>query len=202
MTERWQRGDLGVLRELHRGRVWSCRPGHVASDEGTRAAFYFPAGTRCLWPNDGRRSLRIPQESWQLVLGGWLPYDQLHIIELGAIHHATVLWHPHNREPAGWKVDFHEPAVRTRLGFDALDWALDVMVSVDGRYHLKDEDELAELQQRGLLTPERVAQIEAELERVLERVKAKASPFDHAAFAFRPDPSWTPARCPNGWDEV
>jgi hypothetical protein len=128
VASRWKRGDLAVLRELRLGRVFSARPGYVASDEGSRSSFYFPAATQCQWPNDGSRDLRVPAEQWRLVPGGWMPYDQLHVMEVGAIHHAIVLWHPHDHEPAGWKVDFHSPAVRARQGFDALDWSLDVMV--------------------------------------------------------------------------
>jgi hypothetical protein len=122
-----------------------------------------------------------------LVLGGWLPYDQLHMMELGAIAHATVLWHPQTREPAGWKIDFHSPAARANHGFDALDWSLDVMVSVDRSHRLKDENEFAEQQRLGLLGPAQVAWVEAELARVPQRVQAKASPFDDAAFADRWD---------------
>ena len=191
-----------MLRELHLGRVFSARPSYVASDEGSRASFYFPAGTQCQWPNDGSRDLRIPAEQWEFVLGGWLPYDQLHVMEVGAIQHAIVLWHPQCHEPAGWKVDFHSPAARARHGFDALDWSLDVMVSVDRSYRLKDEDEFAEQQRLGLLGPAQVAQAEAELARVLRRVHAGDSPFDDAAFAFRPDRAWAaPAPFVDGWDE-
>jgi hypothetical protein len=45
-------------------------------------------------------------------------------------------------------------------------------------------------------------QVEAELARVLQRVQAEQSPFDDAAFAFRPDNAWaTPAPFVDGWDE-
>jgi hypothetical protein len=75
-------------------------------------------------------------------------------------------------------------------------------VSADGTYRLKDEDEFAEQQRLGLLHPAEVAKVDAELALVLERVHAKASPFDDAAFAFRPQPAWAnPAPFVEGWDE-
>ncbi|MEO2177323.1 MAG: DUF402 domain-containing protein [bacterium] len=194
----WKAGDSAMLREVHQGRVWSARPGYVVSDEGERASFYFPWNTICHWPWHAGLNLRVPADSWKLEPGRWLPYEQLHVMEVGAIHHVSVLWKRDSYEHAGWKVDFHEPARRGQFGFDALDWALDLIVKPDRSYFIKDEDEFTAYQYQGLLNPDQVAAVEAELENVIRQVEAKEGIFADSILEWRPEPGWVNVgRCQN-----
>ena len=198
----WKRGEVAVLRELHCGRVYSGRAGQVVLDAGDEVSIYFAADTVCQWPTAGGRALRIPEPDWELKPGGWLPYHQLHLMRRDGISHVTVLFDPASGEHAGWKVDFHERAQRTALGFDALDWALDIMVTRDNDSSLKDQDEYASYQEQGLLSPQDAEMVAKELERLLAQIRQHQAPFDDSFKDWRPDPEWIAVPLPVGWDSL
>ena len=199
---RWKPGDVVVLREIYRGRVYAGRAGQVVRDGGDEVLIYFAAGTICHWPTLEGRWLRIPAPHWELKPGGWLPYHQLHLMRRGAISHVSVLFDPANFGHVGWKVDFHERARRTALGFDALDWALDIMVTRDNEWRLKDEDEYASYQKEGVLSPNDTELVAMELDRLVAQIRQGQAPFDDSLKDWRPDPAWTAVPLPSGWDSL
>lgn len=97
----------------------------------------------------------------------------------------------------GWYVNLERPQRRTELGFDYEDELLDVWVPAGGRPELLDEDELAEALQRGFVSPERAAEIQATAERVLAN-----PPWPTGWEEWRPEPGWQVPVLPPGWDTV
>jgi hypothetical protein len=80
---------------------------------------------------------------------------------------------------------------------------LDVVAEPDlSAWRWKDEDEFAWCQQVGILAPAEAAAIRAEGERAIQALERRASPFCDGWERWRPDPSWTPAALPVGWDVV
>ena len=92
-------------------------------------------------------------------------------------------------------MNLQAPNRETRLGFDTTDWAIDIWVEPDGTWRWKDEEDFAEAQALGVLTPTAAAAVRAEGERVVA-----ARPWPTGWEEWRPPPEWTPAALPDGWD--
>ena len=66
----------------------------------------------------------------------------------------------------------------------------------------KDEAVFQKAQELGLFSGQEVREIRAEGERVIERIQAKASPFNDGWENWFPDPEWSIPSLPDGWDRV
>jgi Protein of unknown function (DUF402) len=97
----------------------------------------------------------------------------------------------------GWYVNLERPQRRTGLGFDYEDELLDVWVPSGGPPELLDEDELAEAVQRGFVTTERAAEIQATAEGILAN-----PPWPTGWEEWRPEPGWQIPVLPPRWDTV
>jgi predicted RNA-binding protein associated with RNAse of E/G family len=95
-----------------------------------------------------------------------------------------------------------DPLHCTALGFDFLDQFLDIIVKPDlSGWHWKDEDELAEAVELGLISKERAAAMRAEGEKVALWIQSGKSPFNGWE-KWRPDPAWKAPVLPEGWDKI
>lgn len=199
----WQPGDVVVLRELWRGRIWTARPLLVVQDTPDRAMFFGPAGTTYeaaaapdgTWP-------RVRRDGWTLAERAWPDHHVLSFAWPGVAHAVLQLWSAADRAFEGWYVNLQEPLRRTAVGFDTADHVLDLEVAPDGSWAWKDEDELAEAVDLGLFTPAEAAGFRAEGERAIERLRRREEPFDGRWRDWRPDPSWPVPVLPSGWDVV
>jgi hypothetical protein len=146
--------------------------------------------------------MRVPAAEWQLSWGGWLGASQLHHVHLGAGHTVSLLWRGTERRFAGYKVDFHSPLQSSALGFEMLDWALDLLIAPDGSHRVKDEDEFATLRERGLLSDAQAEQVSSLSEEVLADARACRGAFRPEWLTWTPDPAWDTAAppLPDGWD--
>jgi hypothetical protein len=100
-----------------------------------------------------------------------------------------------------WYVNLQDPLKRTRIGFDTVDHALDVVVELDGSsWEWKDEDELAGAVRDGLFSPEEAADFRRWGERAVDRILAREPPFDRGWEDWSPDPAWQAPDLPEGWD--
>ena len=91
---------------------------------------------------------------------------------------------------------------RTPLGFEAMDMMLDVVVEPDLTWRWKDEDEFADLLDRGLVDRATSDRVRAEGEAMIERVRRREPPFSEPWPDWRPDPAWSAPSLPTGWDVV
>ncbi len=86
-------------------------------------------------------------------------------------------------------------------GFDTLDQTLDVIVSPDrSSWQWKDEDELQELLDRGVISAEQVHELRREGERAIALVQAADSPYSPDWAHWLPDPTWPIPVLPPDWD--
>ena len=104
-------------------------------------------------------------------------------------------------EQWGWYVNLQRPFRRTKLGFETMDLALDVIVDLDRTWRWKDEDELEIFVERGVFDHELAERVRAEGLRVAERAERGEPPFSEPWADWRPDPSWSVPVLPRGWDE-
>ena len=80
----------------------------------------------------------------------------------GEMYAVWVFWKGPDREFDCWYVNLQEPFRRTDVGYDTQDLELDIVVSFDGSWVLKD-DEVLELRVReGRLSEEQVGAVRSE----------------------------------------
>ena len=200
---RWAVGDLVVLREVWQGKVWSGRPVIVARDTPEVVALYSPAGTPWRKPVTlSGGTLRIPKQEWALA-------DETQRIEIlrlrtpGVPHSVLVLWLPGFSSFLRWYVNLERPLTRTKTGFDFMDLTLDIVISADqSEWKWKDEDELDEALERGLISAEQAGALRKEGEIILENMQNGEPPFSQGWEQWRPDPTWTRPVLPEGWDRL
>lgn len=108
------------------------------------------------------------------------------------LHH--VVWVCWDRKGAhlGWYVNFQRPYEREGATIQYMDYALDLRVAPDGTATWKDEDDLAQLTSRGLVSPETVRSMRAEGEELSRSALRHEPPFDERWNGWHPDPAWPP----------
>jgi uncharacterized protein len=194
-VEPWSPGDVVVVREVWRGRVWKARPFVVVHDRPDQLALYIPRGTPTkIPPGSG-----IPRDEWTLE-DGVFGSDVLRLTRPGEPHSVLLFWH----EGAfnGWYVNFERPLTRALLGFDYLDRELDLLVRPDRTTELLDGDEFEEAHRLGVISPDEAADVVAQLARVRGVVERWESPFCDGWERWTPDPAWPVPQLPTGWDVV
>ena len=88
----------------------------------------------------------------------------------------------------GFKVNLQAPLLRTSIGFDTTDNALDIVMGTDLDWRWKDEDDVAARVEVGLTYPEEEAAFRAEGERVIADIERRAYPFDQPWEDWRAGP--------------
>ena len=184
------------------GRVVAARPLRIVEDLPDRhRAFWFVPGTH--WMNDPRHDgeVRFLDGTWELeplvrergVLSFAFP-DSAYGILMNTDDEGRF---------TGYYVNIQSPLQRWDGGFDYVDWFLDVRIPIDrSTYAWKDEDELAEAIERGLITSDEALGIRWAGERAIEHILLREPPFDLDWEDWRPDPAWTPPTLAERWNET
>lgn len=200
----WRAGSQIVYREVWRGQVWTARPVTVVKDTPDLIALYFCTGTRWKLPHGNKDQFLgfLQTGNWQLT-DITTAVDTLFLIQPGEAHAVHVMWGPANREFVGWYINLQETLRRTAIGFDFMDQVLDIVVKPDlSEWHWKDEAELQQAQELGLYSEQQVGEIKAAGERVIERVGAKAAPFNDGWENWFPPAEWPIPGFPEGWEKL
>lgn len=82
------------------------------------------------------------------------------------------------------------PFRRAGGGIVTWDQALDIVVGPDLNWRWKDEDQLDLAPGLGWMTTEDARHVREEGGRVVQRIGARAAPFDEDWPQWRPDPTW------------
>jgi hypothetical protein len=81
-----------------------------------------------------------------------------------------------------------------------MDLMLDVVVEPDLTWAWKDDDEFAEILERGIFDQDTGARVRREAEDVIRRIADGDPRFAAPWPSWRPDPAWSPPVLPDGWD--
>jgi hypothetical protein len=194
----WRPGDEILLREVWGAHVWTARPVRVVQDSDALIALYVAPGTRWTGP-DGLRMPPSDLSGWPMEERVWGNGGTLRLTRPGARHSVLAFYEP---APGlrSWYVNIEEPLRRTRLGFDFTDLLLDMLVTPDLHWSLKDEDELARAVEIGLISPETAAAVRAEVACVIESISSGNHEFEAKWRNWRPDPGWSIPVLPIGWE--
>lgn len=201
----WTAGSPIVYREVWQGKIWTARPVIVVQDRPDLIALYLPSGTHWKLPAGNREQYLhfLRTGEWTLADATWLSGDTLFLLCPGNAHAVHVMWEPSKREFVGWYINLQEPARRTAKDFDFMDQELDIFVKPDlSEWTWKDEAHLRRAHVDGRFSTDQVDEIRAEGERVIERVRSKASPFNEGWETWNPPTEWLIPDLPEGWDRV
>jgi hypothetical protein len=195
----WAFGDVIAHREVAWGRPWLAIPERVVDDTDELLLTFIPTGARFgyapgPWPTETGLHPWYPNESWRGhgVLIAQRPGDAY------AVWH---FWTGAERRFASWYVNLQAPFRRTEIGYDTQDHELDVVVSPDGQWRVKD-DELMELRIReGRYSVAEVAAIRAQGADIGEMLETGDTWWDPGLTSWAPEPSWSPTVLPPGWGD-
>jgi hypothetical protein len=172
-----------------------CFPHRFVREHDGRLGLYCSPGTPGVWMGrdaDGRYLERWARgDDPRPIL--WSRHHVLRLVRPGGEHTVEIFW-DEDWQHVCWYLNLQSPVRRTRLGFDTTDWALDVVVTPDGAWRWKDEDDLAEAVERGIFSPELAARVRAAGERAVA-----GRPWPTGLEDWRPDPSWTPPPLADDW---
>jgi uncharacterized protein DUF402 len=132
----------------------------------------------------------------------WKDTTALMLHRFGDAHSFWLARDAATRELAWWYVNLEEPWRQTAIGFDSRDNLLDLWSGPDGKWHWKDEDELAWAIENGWMPADRDRELRAEGERALERFRRRDEPLDGEWLGFGPDPTWKVPVLPDGWRDL
>ena len=188
--------DLNVaIREIWRGRVWLARAWRVVEESPELVVLANRPGAETRLPvdADGKR-LRVPDPNldWQLERGRWENWT-IRVVRTGEPW-STLLFFDEHGAFLSWYVNLEEPLRRVPVGFDTLDWKLDLLAFPDGTRRFKDHDHLREAADAAFLD-------EREVLAAAERAETDP-PWPTGWEQRPPDPTWPAATLPAGWDQV
>jgi predicted RNA-binding protein associated with RNAse of E/G family len=200
-----------LVQEVWEERVWAARPMRLVAETSAGAVLWFPRGTR--WqaptapasrPREATRAERLStslsERNWALVEQEW-DTSTLQIWPRDAWHAIWLSWRPDGSR-WGFYGNIQLPYVRTRCGFRTMDLVLDVVVELDGRWRLKDEDELATFAARGIVDRELERRIRAEADAIVAKLERAEPPFDGSFEEWAPEPDWPDLVLPESWEHA
>jgi predicted RNA-binding protein associated with RNAse of E/G family len=207
----WPAGEVIVVQEVWRDRLWAARPVVVVDDRPDELVLWCPQGTV--------RKVPVPPYPWAepdlsrggrmaecLASGEWILEDSVWDVSTLWLQrdedwHAIWVSFLENGEQWGWYVNFQEPTRRTARGVRTMDLALDIIVEPDrSSWRWKDEDEFDLYLARGVFSPEVGGRVREEASGVIERIGRNDPPFDSEWPHWKPDPAWGIPLLPDGWD--
>lgn len=199
-------GQIIQRRYVRDDRYTWVQPMRVVADDDGGLLLWHPVGSDWarLVDADGNTQHELPVDRMRdprLKPMTWEGYDILVLMPPDAAY--SVWWFFSDGLFVGWYVNLEDPYVRRPDGVDSVDLVLDIRVLPDRSWSWKDEDEFAELTGHPLyFDASKAAAVRAEGESVVRLVEAGAFPFDGTYADFRPDPSWSALRLPEGWDDA
>lgn len=204
---RWSAGETIVVRYIARsdGSVAMALPAITVFDDDDVLAVYVPAGTVA------KDNWVVPPEERAAAVAGAPPSRaRKHVdrtwrtdsIRLYLPGRAFSVWcfFTEAGEFAAWYGNLEAPFVRTHLGIDTRDHALDVIAHPNGQWEWKDEKEFARRVELGIDSFEHQAAVRAAGEEFIARFEHHAPPFNQGWESWRPPADWQPRHLPADWN--
>lgn len=198
-------GDQIVLREQAHGKIWTAKPVTVVRDDEELLVFYMAPGTTMKYPKtpNGAAVPAFLKQPWILVDETWAGGGALYISRPRSHYCVAHFWKEGFRETKLWYVNLQLPFVRTKLGFDYLDQALDIRISADLKtWQWKDVVEFEELQEDGVITRDDGDLLREVGLYVIRNYQNDKLIFNEQWPQWRPPENWKIPKLPQGWDTL
>ncbi|MFG2294843.1 DUF402 domain-containing protein [Streptomyces sp. NPDC048603] len=190
------------------GQVHICRPVTVVQDTGDLLAVWMAPGTECVKPvlADGSPVSREPLATRYTARrttarSMWSGEGVLKLAKPGDPWSVWLFWGP-GWEFRNWYVNLESPRTRWDGGMDSEDHFLDIAVYPDRSWQWLDEDEFAQAQRSGLMSPQDADRVRAAGLEAARLIGAWGAPFSSGWQDWRPDPSWKVPVLPEDWDRT
>jgi hypothetical protein len=199
----FQRGEVLVHRRIRDRRVMHAMPVRVVSDRPELTVLYSAPDTAFKSARTADGGKVHDFSDWVLTDVVWAGGSFLRLITPGAWHAVDVEFDADGRFD-GWYVNFQTPAVRGPHGFDIDDLVIDLVVTSDHAWHVKDAADFERAVADNHISAAAAARVRTELAEVIGRVARWEPPFaDQAWPAWRPPASWLSAPAlPPGWNAL
>lgn len=205
---RFSSGDTVVVRNIARsdGGASMAVASIAIRDDDDILALYIPVGSVALdnyAVPDGERAAAVgtlpPSRARRHAERRW----QTSILRLHLPGEAFSVWlFPDGQGGvASWYGNLEAPFVRTPIGIDIRDHALDVVADGKGRWRWKDEDEFARRLETGIDTVEHQAAVRAAGQSFIARLETRRAPFDMGWESWRAPADWLPRELPANWPD-
>lgn len=202
----WHHGDTVVIREIDRfdGTVVAAIPSIAISDEADLLVLYIPRGTtfKNNWftpPEQRVASLHA------IVPSAQRPYRDLiwrtnHLrLYLSGYSYSIWLKFDENGTFKSWYGNLEAPYLRTSIGIDTRDFALDIVGDPNGHWQWKDEDEFNHRLIVGIDSPEHQTRVRAAGWDFIKRFEQQEWPFDCGWENFQLPQEWQARSLPDNW---
>jgi hypothetical protein len=206
-TSTFRTGENIVLRETWAGKIWTARPMIVVQDNAELIALHIPKDIRWMKHLPVRVKNGIPDQrinkQWTLGEGHTGNFYSYLKLVIPGEYYSVLLRNSADDRRRDWYINLEDPANplrRTLIGFDCTDMLLDVIVDPNLKdWHWEDEDELQEVVEAGLISPETAKALYAKGEEVRDMIMSGKSIFNSWE-KWRPDPAWKVPVLSEGWD--
>jgi hypothetical protein len=202
----WNTGDTVILRNIARsdGSVTTAVPAIVICDERDLLAVYIAKGTP--------------------FKNNWVVLPAQRVVSVEAIvpsaqrqHRDLVWWHDSIRlylpgysysiwlnfdesgEFASYYCNLEAPFIRTELGIDTRDFALDIIAKPDGQWWWKDEEEFKRRLETGLDAATHKARVRAAGRDFIRRLESGDWPFNCGWEQWQPPDNRQARNLPENW---
>ena len=202
----WNHGDTVVIRDIDRfdGTVVAAIPSITISDDIDLLALYIPRGTpfKNNWiipPKQRVSSLDA------IVPSAQRPYQDLiwrndHIrLYLPDCSYSIWLKFDENGRFQSWYGNLEAPYVRTKIGIDTRDFALDIVGEPNGHWWWKDEDEFNHRLELGIDSPKHQDRVRASGQDFIKRFEHQMWPFNCDWENWHPQERWQIRSLPENW---
>ncbi|MFF2959382.1 DUF402 domain-containing protein [Streptomyces sp. NPDC057963] len=188
--------------------VHICRPVTVVQDTDELLAVWVAPGTECVKPvlangtevHDEPLATRYTAPR-TTARSPWLGNGVLKLARPGEPWSVWLFWGP-GWKFRNWYVNLEEPRTRWAGGMDSEDHFLDISVHPDRSWAWHDEDEFAQAQRVGLMTPRTAGRVREAGRAAVEVIRAWGAPFRDGWEDWRPDPHWRVPALPDDWDRT
>jgi hypothetical protein len=179
---------------------WAAIPVHVVDhDEDSLIAYIAPGSDLGTadgeWPTaDGRHPWHDRSE--------WQGHGVLMLHRRGDPYSVWHFWAGDDRDFAAWYVNLQAPYELTTLGFDTQDFELDLVVSPDGSWMLKDDELLDQRVAEGRFRADHADWIRSIGHDLTAQLDRGDMPWSQHWSTWEPPADWHSARLPDGWEHL
>jgi uncharacterized protein DUF402 len=197
---RFEPGQTVVRREVMRGELWFAYASICVQDDGDLLVTYLPPGTPFAYPTEGE--FPAGRHPWETAgHRSWGGHGMLALHWADIDHAIFLFWKGPEREFTGWYFNLQDAPRRTPIGFDTVDHELDIVWPAGApAYEWKDVEEFART--GDVRYPGRVAEIQAEGDRIAALLDGEKRWWDEGWADWQPDPAWAARQLPEGWAQV
>lgn len=202
---RWNENNRVIIRNIARsdGTVTTAVPTIVLVDEDL-LALYIPTGVNY------KNNWVVPPEERAAAIDTVVPSAQRQYRDLMMQNDSIRLYLPGcgysiglsfdgQGEFISWYGNLEAPFVRTPIGIDTRDFALDVIAYPDGHWQWKDEAEFARRLELGIDTVEHQARVRAAGQEFIQRFEQNAWPFNQGWQEWKPQKQHPIPTLPENW---